>query len=136
MALVTEGVESRGRVIVVLDSRDGAMPFSLQAHLNLWSRFEVPHVAGVAALLGDDPQGSAVAGAAHNGAPGLPALATNGLLQSMTPRQAEPGRSFDRGVEQIALDQPRASSRASVVSHPTVLPASTIRVALQATSRS
>ena len=123
-------------VIVVFDSRDGGMPLPLQAHPNPWCRFEVAHIAGIATLLGDDPQGGAGAGVADNRATGLPALASNGLQKSMTRRQAEPGHGFDRGVEQIALDEPCASTRAGVVSHPIVLPGSTIRVASPARSRS
>lgn len=119
MTATTERVESRVRIIAIHDVRSCRTHAASVTDSYGGVGRQVAHVAGMAALLGNDPSCRTIDVDPDHGAP-RPLRPPTGRLEDHVARcESEPGHHLHRWVDQVALQQSDtlAPSHRSLVTH-------------------
>ena len=103
-AASVERVEPGLRIVVVEDARASGAPLAVHADPDVGIRFEVAHVAGMSAELGDHPTDVALDVHADDGVTRLAGAPAGGLDDHEPRHQAAPHRGLRRWVHEMALD--------------------------------
>ena len=124
VAAPTEHLQSGLWIVVLDDFGPGATPVDSAADPQVGIGFEVAYIAGVAALLGDDPTGVAVDVHPDHGAAPLTAASALRLDQYVARQESGPDHQLRWRVEDVSLQQPNSLALpvAEIIAHSNSLP--------------